>query len=271
MAAFIDSHVHLADPAFADDADAVIDRARAAGARALVCIGESPAAAQRAQALAARHPAFVFHTCGVHPHDAATWVAGRDSAAIRDAVAHGAVAIGECGLDYHYDHAPREQQRRVLSEQVALAAELSRPIVLHTREAEDDTLAMLRDAQAAGVCGVLHCFTGSHALAEAGLDAGWFVSFSGIVTFRSWTDEALLRLVPDDRLLVESDAPYLAPIPHRGKRNESAFVSLTLARIAAARDTDPARLGEVTMDNTRRLFALPVHGRSAASPSAHQH
>lgn len=271
MAAFIDSHVHLADPAFANDADAVIERARAAGARALVCIGESPAAARRAQALAARHAGFVFHTCGVHPHDAATWETERDAAAIRDAVAHGAVAVGECGLDYHYDHAPRAQQRQVLAEQLALAAELARPIVLHTREAEDDTVAMLQDARTAGVRGVLHCFTGSHRLAEAGLDAGWYVSFSGIVTFRTWTDDDLLRLVPDDRLLVESDAPYLAPVPHRGKRNESAFVSLTLARIAAARDTDPTRLGPVSIDNACRLFALPIDAGPDASSPAHPH
>jgi len=256
MASFIDSHVHLADAAFADDVDAVIERARAQGARALVCIGESPAAARRAQAIALRHPGVVFHTCGVHPHDAAQWDAHRDGEAIRAAVAHGAVAVGECGLDYHYDHAPRDVQRRVLDEQVALAAALDRPVVLHTREAEDDTMAMLRLARSAGVRGVLHCFTGSHALAIAGLDAGWFVSFSGVVTFRKWTDDALLRLVPEHRLLVESDAPYLAPVPHRGKRNESAYVGLTLARIAASRDTDAGTLGRATIDNACRLFAL---------------
>jgi TatD DNase family protein len=255
---FADSHVHLADAAFTDDVDAVIQRARAAGARALVCIGESPASARRAQVIAARHPGFVFHTCGVHPHDAGTWDDVRDPAAIRDAVLAGAVAIGECGLDYHYDTAPRATQRRVLDAQVALAAELDRPLVLHTRDAEDDTRSMLRDAAAAGVRGVLHCFTGTHALAEAGLAAGWHVSFSGIVTFKKWTDDAVIRLVPDDRVLVESDAPYLAPVPHRGKRNESAFVSLTLARVAAARDTDPLVLGRQVIANTCRLFDLPL-------------
>ena len=116
--------------------------------------------------------------------------------------------------------------------------------------------AMLRDARSAGVQGVLHCFTGSHALADAGIDAGWYVSFSGIVTFKKWSDDALLRMVPTDRLLVESDAPYLAPVPHRGKRNESAFVALTLARIADARDTDPRALGSLVLDNTARLFQL---------------
>ncbi len=258
MTGFIDSHVHLADPAFAEDADAVVERARAAGARALVCIGESPAAALRAQALAARYPGFVFHTCGVHPHDAASWDAARDSGAIRDAVGQGAVAIGECGLDYHYDTAPRVQQRRVVDAQIALAAELSRPIVLHTREAEADTHDLLQQAASAGVRGVLHCFTGTSALAEAGLAAGWWVSFSGIVTFRGWTDDALLRMVPDDRLLVESDAPYLAPVPFRGKRNESAYVSHTLARLAAVRGTTVASLGATTARNTAQCFGLSL-------------
>ena len=180
-----DSHVHLASTAFTDDVEAVIERARAAGARALVCIGESPAAAVRARALAARHPSLVHHTCGVHPHEAATWDDARDGSAIREAVALGAVAVGECGLDYHYDFAPRDVQRRTLDAQLALAAELQRPIVLHTRDAEPDTTAMLKEAAAAGIRGVLHCYTGSVALAEAGLSAGWFVSFSGIITLET--------------------------------------------------------------------------------------
>lgn len=254
---FADSHVHLADPAFADDAEAVILRARAAGARALVCIGESPAAAVRARTLVARHPDLVFHTCGVHPHDAATWDDARDGEAVRESVALGAVAVGECGLDYHYDHAPRDVQRRTLAAQVGLAAELQRPIVLHTREAEADTMAMLRDAEAAGVSGVLHCFTGSAALAEVALAAGWYVSFSGIVTFRRWTDEAVVQVVPDDRLLVESDAPYLAPVPNRGKRNESAWVPSTIAKLAAVRSIEPATVAALTLRNTRQFFHLP--------------
>ncbi len=257
MAVFADSHVHLADPAFADEADAVILRARAAGARALVCIGESAATARRAQALAARHPGFVFHTAGVHPYDAAAWDDQTDPQAIRDAVAGGAVAVGECGLDATYTHTPRDRQLHALHAQLDLAAELQRPLVLHTRDAETDTLAFLDRAAAARVIGVLHCFTGSVALAEVALAAGWYVSFSGIITFRSWTDLALLRIVPDDRLLVESDAPYLAPVPHRGKRNESALVALTLARLADVRGQDPDWLGVTTVGNTQRLFALP--------------
>ncbi len=256
MTDFIDSHVHLADPAFDADVDAVIERARVTGASALVCIGESLAAAARARALADRHPGFVVHTAGVHPYDAASFDEMRDVEGIRAEVALGAVAIGECGLDYHYDHSPPERQRAAFGAQLRLARELSRPVVVHTREAEDDTHDMIVEAGRAGVVGVLHCFTGSARLATAAIDVGWYVSFSGIVTFRKWTDDELLRLVPDDRLLVESDAPYLAPAPHRGKRNEPAWVSLTLARVAAARGGDTATLGDQTIANARRLFGL---------------
>ncbi|MDB4892900.1 MAG: hydrolase, TatD family [Gemmatimonadetes bacterium] len=256
MTTYIDSHAHLADPAFDADRDAVIQRARLTGAAAIVCIGESLASAQRAATVAARYPGFVWHTAGVHPHDAADFVAERDLPEIREHVANGAVAIGECGLDYHYDHSPRDRQIAAFGGQLALARELDRPVVVHTREAEPDTLAMVREAAASGVRGVLHCYTGSIGLAEAAIEGGWYVSFSGIVTFKKWTDEALLRLVPDDRLLVESDSPYLAPVPHRGKRNEPAWVSFTVARLAAVRGVDAAALGVSTAANTRRLFGL---------------
>ncbi len=256
MTAFADSHVHLASSAFADDAEAVVLRAREAGAQLLVCIGETPEAAVRARAIAARHSDLVVHTCGVHPHEAERWDDARDTAAIREAVALGAVAVGECGLDYHYEFAPRDRQRHAFGAQLALAAELDRPIVLHTRDAESDTEAFLRDAESAGVRGVLHCYTGSLALAERGLAAGWFVSFSGIITFRNWTDEALLRAVPADRLLVESDAPYLAPVPFRGKRNESSWVPRTIDRIAAVRGVGADALAAQTLQNTRTFFRV---------------
>ena len=256
MTTFIDSHAHLADPAFDADREQVIDRARQTGAVAIVCIGESIASARRAALIAAAHPGFCYSTAGIHPHDAATFDSARDIADIRELVSAGAVAIGECGLDYHYDHSPPEQQRAAFGAQLALARELDRPVVVHTREAEDDTTAMVAEAAAAGVRGVLHCYTGSHALAEVALDGGWYVSFSGIVTFRKWADDALLRLVPDDRLLAESDAPYLAPVPHRGKRNEPAWVSFTIARLAAARGVEVPSVGAMTVDNARRLFRL---------------
>lgn len=256
MTTFIDSHAHLADPAFDADREAVIKRAILTGASGIVCIGESLDAAARAATIAKAHPGICFFTAGVHPHDAAGFDAARDVAAIRQHVREGAVALGECGLDYHYDHSPRDKQRKAFGAQLELARELGRAVVVHTREAEDDTVTMVREAAAAGVRGVLHCYTGSAALAEVALDGGWYVSFSGIVTFRKWTDEALLRLVPEDRLLVESDSPYLAPVPHRGARNEPAWVTFTLARLAAARGTDAATLGPLTAANTRRLFGL---------------
>ena len=256
MTRFIDSHAHLADPAFDADREDVIARARMGGAAAIVCIGESIAAAERAARVAAAHPGFCYFTAGVHPHDAADFDATRDVPEIRRHVAAGAVAIGECGLDYHYDHSPRGRQREAFAAQLALARELDRPVVVHTRDAEDDTSAMVRDAASGGVRGVLHCYTGSIALAELALAGGWYVSFSGIVTFRNWTDEALLRLIPDDRLLVESDAPYLAPVPHRGKRNEPAWVSLTVARLAEARGADASAIGALTVQNAQRFFNL---------------
>ena len=256
MTSFIDSHAHLADPAFDADREEVIARARRTGAAAIICIGESLASAKRAALIAAAHPGFCYHTAGVHPHDAAVFDATRDIAAIREQIAAGAVAIGECGLDYHYDHSPREQQRAAFGAQLALARELGRPVVVHTRDAEDDTRAMVREAAAAGVRGVLHCYTGSIGLAELALDGGWYVSFSGIVTFKKWTDESLLGCVPEDRLLAESDSPYLAPVPHRGKRNEPAWVRFTIARLAAARGVEVPVLGVQTADNARRLFGL---------------
>ena len=258
MTAFVDSHAHLADPAFDADRDEVVERARASGARAVICIGESLAAAARARAIAAAHPGFAFHTAGVHPHDAAGFDAARDVPTIARELELGAVAVGECGLDYHYDHSPRELQRAAFGAQLAVARSSGAPVVVHTREAEADTRDMVLDAARDGVRGVLHCYTGSADLAEAALDAGWHVSFSGIVTFRKWTDEALLRLVPDDRLLVESDSPYLAPVPHRGRRNEPAWVSETVARLAAVRGTAAAALGAVTGENARRLFRLAI-------------
>ena len=252
---FIDSHAHLADPAFAGDRDEVISRAREAGATAIVCIGESLATAKVASEIAADNPEFVFATAGVHPHDAAEFVAARDLPKLRAAL-RDAVAVGECGLDYHYDNSPRDAQRAVFSAQVQLAHEIGKPLIVHTRDAEDDTRGFIREARTADVIGVLHCYTGSLSLAEFALDAGWYVSFSGIITFKKWTDEDLLRLIPRDRLLVESDSPYLAPVPFRGKRNEPAWVVNTIERLARARDVDAAQLGAETATNAERLFGL---------------
>jgi len=260
MIEFIDSHAHLGDPAFDSDRDACVDRATAAGARGIVCIGESLAAAARARTIAQAHPELVFFTAGLHPHDAASADRERDMPILERELRAGARAVGECGLDYHYDNSPRETQRAVFDWQLDLAHRFRLPLVVHTRDAEEDTSAFLRNAGRLGVIGVLHCFTGSPALARAALDVGWYVSFSGIITFKNWKDEELLRLVPDDRILAESDSPYLAPVPNRGKRNEPAWVAYTVARLADARLTSVERLGALVTANARRLFALPGAG-----------
>jgi TatD DNase family protein len=255
---FIDSHAHLADAAFTGDRDAVINRARDAGAMAIVCIGESLSAAALAAEYAATDPGFVFATAGIHPHDAASFDNARDMPQLRKLVRDSAVAVGECGLDYHYDNSPRDAQRALFSAQIELAAEMNKPLVVHTRDAEDDTRSMIRHARTAGAIGVLHCYTGSHQLAELAIDAGWYVSFSGIVTFKKWADDDLLRLVPRERLLVESDSPYLAPVPFRGKRNEPAWVPYTIRKLAEAREDDPQQLGRFTAANAERLFGLAL-------------
>ena len=257
MATFVDSHVHLADAAFDDDREAVIERARLTGARALVCIGESIDAGRRARAIAERHPGFVFFTAGVHPHDAQLFDAERDVAAIRELLGVGGRAVGECGLDYHYDHSPRPKQIEAFEAQIEIGRETGKPLVVHTREASDDTKRLVEQAGRAGVRGVMHCFTGPRELAVTALDAGWHVSFAGVITFKKWADDALLRLPPADRLLVESDSPYLAPVPHRGKRNEPAWVSLTLARLADARGVSAEMLGRTVCDNAEKFFSLP--------------
>ncbi|MGQ0539687.1 MAG: TatD family hydrolase [Gemmatimonadaceae bacterium] len=256
MVSLIDSHAHLADPAFDDDRESVISRARASGLSGIVVIGESLAAAERAQALASRHAGFLYFTAGMHPHEAALYDPGSTPEQLRVFVRHGAVAIGECGLDYHYDHSPRHLQRRAFAEQLALARDHALPVVVHTREAADDTAAIVAEAGAQGIRGVLHCFTGPPSLGRVALDAGWYLSFAGVITFKKWQDNDLLRLAPDDRLLVESDAPYLAPTPHRGHRNEPAYVRLTLERLAAARGVPADVLGDVVTRNATALFGL---------------
>jgi TatD DNase family protein len=253
---FIDSHAHLADPAFDADRAEVIERARIAGAARIIAIGESLDAAERARKIAFLYPGLIRYTAGVHPHEAATFNRDRDLPRLTSLVAAGAVAIGECGLDYHYDNAPRDVQREVFSTQIALAGKLKLPLIVHTRDAEEDTIGMISDAGAVGVVGVLHCFTGSPELARAAIYAGWYISFSGIITFRKWTDNDVLKLIPDDRLLAESDAPYLAPVPRRGKRNEPAWVSFTVARLAEVRGVTAERLGEQITRNAERFFGL---------------
>ncbi len=251
----IDSHAHLAGEKFDGDRAAVLQRAWDAGLSHIVLIGDATTAARD---VARTDPTRLSFTAGIHPHDAHTFEPARDLALLRGLIADGAVAVGECGLDYHYDHSPRDRQHEAFQLQLELAADAGLPVVVHTRTAEDDTERMMRAAAARGVCGVLHCFTGSLVLARAAVDIGWYVSISGIATFRTWDRDDVVAMVPDDRLLVETDSPYLAPVPHRGRRNESAFLPATVARLAEVRGVTAQALSALTARNAIRFFALPL-------------
>jgi len=253
----IDSHCHLADDGFEADLEAVVARAKDAGltgALVILSAGDEVEAA-RARKVREAWPAVRFAT-GVHPHNAGAFATEPQDAAAasaRYAQAWGACAIGEIGLDYHYDFAPRDVQRDVFASQLALAKQIGRPVIIHTREATDDTFEIL--SEAGGAAGVFHCFTGDAAMARRALDIGFYVSFSGIVTFpsaESIRDAA--RLVPDDRLLVETDSPYLAPVPFRGKRNEPAHVARVVEAVAAVRGVPAAHIAEQTSLNVDALF-----------------
>jgi len=254
----VDSHCHIAGPEFAGDLEAVVTRARDSGVRqALVILASEDAAElRRAHDVTALWPEVRF-SVGVHPHNAGPFATNPGAAA--QLTGQGladqplARAVGEIGLDYHYDHAPRDVQRAVFAEQIQLAQQRALPIVIHTREAEDDTFAIL--TQAGPVPGVFHCFTGDVRMARRALDAGFYVSLSGIVTFPRATElKAVAAFVPGDRLLVETDSPYLAPVPHRGVRNEPAHVSRVCAVVAELRHTTAEAVADETSANFARLF-----------------
>jgi TatD DNase family protein len=256
----IDSHCHLADETFAADLDQVIARAREAGVERALVILEAGNAKEAAQAerVASLWPEVRF-SIGVHPHQALQFAGDPGAAAtlVRAQVAATplARAIGEIGLDYHYDFSPRDVQHAVFRAQVRLARELGRPVVIHTREADEDTLAILAEEGGGEVRGVLHCFTGNDALADAGLALGFFVSLAGIVTFpKAGLLRQTARRVPLDRLLAETDSPFLAPVPYRGKRNEPAYVARVLAALAEMHQIPPGDLAARTTANFHTLF-----------------
>jgi TatD DNase family protein len=256
-ATVIDSHCHL-DMDFDADRDAVLARARAAGVAAMVTIGASGRfdANRAAVAIAAVH-ADVYATVGVHPHEAASvtdaTIAALDALADEPKV----VAIGETGLDYHYEHSPRPAQRQAFARFIDLARRRRLPLSVHLRNADDDAVAVLRGERASEVGGVIHCFSSDAAAARRFLDLGFYISFSGIVTFKSAAAlREAARLVPRDRLLVETDAPFLAPLPFRGRRNEPALVVTTARLLAEVRGEPIADLAAATSDNARRLFGL---------------
>jgi len=256
----IDSHCHLADETFSADLPAVVARARDAGLeRALVVLAAGDGKeAERATRVETLWPEVRF-AIGVHPHAAHEFAddPGRAAGAVRAQLSAtlSARALGEIGLDYHYDFTPRDVQQHVFRAQIRLARELDLPVVIHTREADEDTIAILREEGGGEVRGVLHCFTGTAALASAGLDLGFYISLAGIITFPKAAPlrEAIAH-VPLDRLLTETDSPFLAPVPHRGKRNEPAYVALVIATLAELRGLAAADLAARMAANFHALF-----------------
>jgi TatD DNase family protein len=261
----VDTHCHLADSAYAHDLVAVLDRAWTAGVSRVVVIGESRASAEVALAMAAAEPRLVA-TAGVHPHDARGWNS-ESEAWLRDTLRDPRiVAVGETGLDFHYDHSPRAEQHRAFEAQLSLAGEAGKPAVIHAREADDDVAAIL--AAHREVTAILHSFSSGLGLLRAGLVLRHYVSFSGMVTFKNWRlDDAILE-TPLDRLLLETDSPYLAPVPFRGKRNEPSYVRQIAERVAAVRGMPVEELIAITGENAERVFGLQSSRESRAGKPA---
>jgi TatD DNase family protein len=249
----IDTHCHLADPAYATDLPQVLERAWHAGVGRVVVIGESLDRAGAALEMAAAEPRLVV-TAGIHPHDARQWSGDTEAGLRRLLRDPRIVAVGETGLDFHYDHSPRALQHRAFESQLGLASELGKAAVIHAREADDDVAAIL-DAHP-GVTAILHSFSSGMGLLRAGLLHRHYVSFSGMVTFKNWHLDDAIRETPLDRLLLETDGPYLAPVPHRGKRNEPGFVRRVAERVAAVRGIPVEELISATGQNAQRVFQL---------------
>ena len=252
----VDSHCHLDFPEFADDLDAVLARARAAGVGAAVTICTRLSSFPALREIARSH-GNLWCSVGVHPHNAAEEGVGDPVTLVELADDPAVVGIGETGLDYYYEHSPREAQRDSFRAHIAAARTTGLPLIVHTRDADDDTIGILRECHAEGAFpGLIHCFSTSREVADAALELGMYISVSGILTFNG--AEALreiVREVPLERLLVETDAPFLAPAPMRGKRNEPAWVAHTAARLATLMGLSPEELARTTTDNFFRLFA----------------
>ncbi len=249
-----DSHCHLTDDRFAGDREEVLSRAHAAGVRRVVTIASDLADSLAAIKLAAAYPD-TWCSVGIHPHEVERARDG-DERRIRElAGREEVVALGETGLDYFYDNSPRALQRAWFGRHLDLGAELALPVVIHARDADGDTMELL-DSAVPEVTTVLHCFTGGMELLEFGLERGSYVSFSGIVSFGKFDGQEAVRRVPRDRLLVETDSPYLAPVPRRGKRNEPALLPHVIEAVAALRGEDASDVAEYTSENAARFYGI---------------
>src|SRR5712691_1298997 len=258
----VDSHCHLDFPDFAAERDAVVERARAAGVGTMLTIGTRLDQFPGVRAIAEAYDD-VWCSVGAHPHEAADHAATTAADLAMLAAHPRVVGIGETGLDFHYDHSPRDVQEQVFRAHIAASQLSGLPLIIHAREADDDVARVLREERPPP--GVLHCFSSGRALAEAALDLGFYISISGIITFRN-ADElrAIVRDVPLERLLVETDAPYLAPVPYRGRRNEPAYVAATAACVAALKGIAPDELAAATTENFFRLFHKAVRPAPAS-------
>ena len=259
-----DSHCHLTDERLAGEAAAVVARAVASGVTGMTTIASDAADALAAHALAMTHDA-VWSTAGIHPHAAGQAVDADRDTILGLCARERVVALGETGLDYHYDNAPRAVQRTWFAWHLEQSARTGLPAVVHSREAEEDTAALMREADGSAT-GVLHCFAAGRLLLDTALDLVWYISFGGMVTFRNFSGQDFLRAVPADRLLLETDSPYLAPVPMRGRRNEPSFLPHTCAAAAAIRGVDPVALGIETAANARRFYRLPDVAAPTAAP-----
>lgn len=264
---FVDSHAHIDGEEFDADRDEVVERAREAGVRAILNVGTGDPrtdAFARAVRTAERYDG-VYAAVGVHPHDARLYTDEAEQH-LRRLIAEStrAIAWGEIGLDYHYDHSPREVQRAVFARQLVTAREMSLPVIIHSREADDDTLRILREgASASGTRGIMHCFGGGLGLAEGVLELGFMISFAGNVTFKKAENlREVARQVPLDRLLVETDCPFLTPVPFRGRRNEPVRVVETARCLADLRGVTAEEMGRITTENFYRFFELNPAGNS---------
>jgi TatD DNase family protein len=251
----VDSHCHLDFPDYAGKVDDVVARARAAGVGVCVSIGTELKRFPGVRAVAESHPN-VWCSVGVHPHESEKELLDDAAALIAEAAHPKVVGIGETGLDYYYEHSPRAPQQKNFRSHIAAARTTGLPVIVHTRDADDDTIDILRDEMAKGAfTGLIHCFTGTQRLADASLELGLYISVSGIATFKnSAALRDVIKSVPLDRLLVETDAPFLAPVPHRGKTNEPAFVVHTANMLAELKGVTPDTLATATTDNFFRLF-----------------
>ena len=253
----IDSHAHLDYPQLSGDLPGVLSRAREAGVDRVITIGVKLSTVDRPRAIAEANDNIWF-SAGVHPHEAGNEPEACEVESFLKAADHPkCVAIGEAGLDYHYDYAPRDRQADSFRAQITAARQLDLPVIVHSREADGDIADIIEDEMAKGAFrGVLHCFSSGPDLARRAIDVGFYVSFSGILTFKSATTIQQVAIdSPEDRILVETDAPYLAPVPMRGKPNEPAYTSHTLAKLAEIRNTDTERMVAITRANTLRLFS----------------